>query len=192
MKRWLSVFSGLITTVLVAMLVAAAALAWSIRGSPERIPTVMGHKALSVLSGSMEPAIRTGDVIIIRPLGQSEAVREGDVITFRVKDQPEMLITHRVVGILSADGGPPAYLTRGDATAASETAVVNREQVLGRLAWRVPYFGYIVHFVRTPAGIMSFVVLPGLILIGLEVRSLWQMLTRRRAAPGHQRYHTGG
>ena len=86
----------------------------------DRIPAVFDYKVLSVLSGSMEPAIRTGDVIIVEPLRPEHEIREGDVITFRAADAPDMLITHRVIGIVSVNGEPAAYVTKGDANEAPD------------------------------------------------------------------------
>jgi signal peptidase I len=62
------------------------------------LPRLFGMPVLVVLSGSMEPALATGDVVIesrISPLDE----KVGDVVTVRDPERPERLITHRVRSI---------------------------------------------------------------------------------------------
>lgn len=175
MKVLWKVLNGLIIVALVLAVAAASLLAYSARRSGDAIPTVMNHKVLAVISGSMEPSIRTGDVIIVQPLTQpAEQVRDGDIITFRTREKADMLITHRVIGTVKVNGQPTAFVTRGDANEVKDLSTVLPEQVVGRYQWRVPYFGYISAFIRKPTGIVLFVILPGIILVGLEFRKLWQ------------------
>ena len=47
-----------------------------------------------VKSGSMEPAVRTGALVIIRPL---EAYKVGDVIMFGKDTKTQLPTTHRIV-----------------------------------------------------------------------------------------------
>lgn len=189
MKLFLKVLNTVITVGLVLVIGAAGALAFSARRSGDAIPSVLGHKVLTVISGSMEPAIMTGDVIIVKPVANPQAeIKDGDVITFRAKDDASMLITHRVVGTVLVNGTPAAFVTKGDANASEDFVPVSPEQVVGRYQWRVPLFGYLSSFLRKPLGIVLFVILPGLILIGLEFYKMWQAVleaekTKAEAAP---------
>ncbi|HWI50921.1 MAG TPA: signal peptidase I [Symbiobacteriaceae bacterium] len=183
MKTALKVLNILVTVVLVMIIGTASVLAFSARRSGDAIPTILGHKVLTVLSGSMEPAIHTGDVIIVQPLADpANEVRDGDVITFRTREKADMLITHRVTGTIKINGTPAGFTTKGDNNEAMDTQVVAPDQVIGRYQWRVPYFGYISSFVRKPLGIALFVILPGLIIIGLEFRKMWQAMSQEEAA----------
>ncbi|HWI66287.1 MAG TPA: signal peptidase I [Symbiobacteriaceae bacterium] len=182
MKLALKVLNILTTGALVLIIVAAAVLGFSARRSGDAIPTIAGHKVLSVLSGSMEPGIHTGDVIVVKPLADPAAeIKDGDIITFRVKEKPDMLITHRVMGTIKVAGKPIGYTTKGDNNEVIDREVVAPEQVLGRYEWRIPYFGYISSFIRKPLGIGLFVVLPGVIIIGLEFRKMWRLMTEEEA-----------
>lgn len=182
MKRVLQILNLAINVILVLAIGAAAMMAFAARRSQDGIPTVMGRKVLAIISGSMQPAIHTGDVIIVRPLGPGQVPNDGDIITFRSKDKPDMLITHRVVGTVKINGEPRAFLTKGDANDSLDLSAVALEQVIGRYAWRVPYFGYVANFLRRPPGILLFVILPGVVLIGLELRKLWKAVMESDAA----------
>ncbi|MFZ5643575.1 MAG: signal peptidase I [Bacillota bacterium] len=182
MKKLLNIINVAVTVVLVIVIAVTAFLAFSSRLSKDKMPTLAGHKVLTVLSGSMEPAIYTGDAIIIRPLAPEEAIREGDVITFRTREKADMLITHRVEGIVSVNGVPKAYVTKGDANDSQDLSTVSREQVVGIYKWRLPYFGYVSDFLHKPIGIVICVVIPGLILIGAEFVKIWKLLAEAEAA----------
>lgn len=95
---------------------------------------VTGWDRQVVVSGSMEPSLEVGDLILTEPLGD-ETVGKGDVITFRTPDGE--LVTHRVAAVLE-DG---SLRTQGDANASMDSDPVAPEQVegVGRLV--VPLVG---------------------------------------------------
>lgn len=182
MRRLLGILNVLMTAALVGVIGVTAFLAFSARLSRDRIPTLMGNKVLTVLSGSMEPAIRTGDAILVKPLAPDQTIREGEIITFRSSEQREMLITHRVVGVVAVNGEPRAYVTKGDANDTADLSTVGRDQVFGVYQGRILYLGYISNFLRKPAAILFLVILPGLVLIGFEFRRMWQALAEHEQA----------
>jgi signal peptidase len=181
MRLFLRIMNAVVTAALLMAIGLAGFLAFALKRSTDAIPTVMGHKVLSVVSGSMEPAIMTGDVIVVKPLGPGQAVQEGDVITYRTRENANMLITHRVVGAILVNGQPAAYVTKGDANPDQDLSTIALDQVVGRYSWRIPYFGYISNFMRRPGGIILLVVLPGLYLMGVEFRKLWLALSEAEA-----------
>lgn len=187
MKILWRILSGAVTAVLSIVLAATVVLAITGRRAPDRIPAILDYKVLSVLSGSMEPAIKTGDVIIVEPLKPEHQIAEGDVITFRAADAPDMLITHRVVGIVSVNGEPAAYVTKGDSNDTVDLSPVSRSQIVGIQRWRVPYYGYLSDFMRTPQGVVSLVIVPGVLLIAMEVRKIVQVVMEEEKAKQAQK-----
>jgi signal peptidase I len=104
------------------------------------VPGVLGLQAFSVMSGSMEPALKTGGTVLderIRPLD----ARPGDVVTFNDPNDHGRLITHRVRDV-SVRGGDAHFVTKGDANAASERWKVPLDERIGRVAFHMPYVGY--------------------------------------------------
>ena len=73
--------------------------------------SILGFTPLKVLSGSMEPAIKTGDLIVVKAIPDSN-IEEGDIITF--KTNPDTFVTHRVVEVFDQDGNI-SFKTKGDA-----------------------------------------------------------------------------
>ncbi len=182
MRVFLKILNAAVTALLVLLVIASTTLAISARRSRDAMPTIAGHKVLTVLSGSMEPVIHTGDVIVVRPLAAGEMPAEGDIVTFRTREQTDMLVTHRIIGTVTVNGTVTAWVTRGDANDSPDQSMLQPQQVVGRYQWRIPYFGYVVSFLHQPLGIILAVVLPGLVLIGVEIRRLWQLAAEAEAA----------
>jgi signal peptidase len=182
LRTGLKVLNILVTAGLILLILASTALAISARRSKDALPSVAGRKVLTVLSGSMTPAIRTGDVIVVKPVLPGERAKEGDVITFRAKEDGSMLITHRVVGLIQVEGKTVAYVTKGDNNQSQDLTPVPVDRVIGLYQWRIPFFGYVSNFIRKPFGILLFVIVPGLLFIGGELKKLWRALEDSEAS----------
>ncbi|WP_432524582.1 signal peptidase I [Kineococcus sp. SYSU DK006] len=107
----------------------AALLLWSL------VPAVLGWPTRVVVSGSMAPVLRPGDVVVAQPVGE-RAPEVGQVVVFADPSAPGRDVVHRVVGVEA--GG---YLTRGDANSAADPLPVPAEQVRGIARARIPLVG---------------------------------------------------
>lgn len=136
------------------------------------LPMVVGGQALTVMSGSMAPAVRTGDVVVVTPLRPLRA-RVGDVITFRDPHDRDRLITHRLRGV-EVDGGVARFVTRGDANTAAERFEMPATGTVGRVRYRLPKAGYVVGFAASPAGRVGLVIVPALLLGGWLLARIWR------------------
>ena len=116
-----------------------------------------------VLSGSMEPALSPGDVVIV---DASVPVEVGDVITYRT-GADTVPTTHRVVGV--QDGG---YETKGDANENADTGLVAPEGVIGGVVLTIPVVGHVILWANTPVGYVTLVVAP-LVLLGVTELLAW-------------------
>lgn len=136
------------------------------------LPNAFGARSLTVMSGSMEPTIGTGDVVVALRIPPLEA-RVGDVVTFRDPLDHARLITHRVREI-HVRGNLVTFVTKGDANSALERWAVPRSGTIGRVAFHIPRIGYAVAWIRTTRGILALIVLPALLLGLVELRRLWR------------------
>lgn len=112
-----------------------------------RLPMPFGYGCAVVLSGSMEPTISVGDMLIIKKTNDYQI---HDVIVF--DDQYE-LITHRIIDITKN-----GYITQGDANNV-EDGEIQKTLVRGEVILVIPMVGTIALAFKNP-----FVVLVGLIL----------------------------
>ena len=157
--------SGAASTVLgVIIALGALTLLLGILARPgqDGISRLFGHPVLTVLSGSMTPTFRPGDLVVDNPLPADRAgqLARGDVITFHVSGSNTELITHRIFAVRSLPGGQVAYQTKGDANNAPDQNLVAPAQIVGTYSQHVPFGGYILRAVRTKAIFFAVVLLP--------------------------------
>ena len=103
------------------------------------LPTVAGYQSLTVVSGSMEPTLRTGSVVIDEVISPAEA-RPGDIVTFQDPLRPRQL-THRLQKV-RVEGDTFYMVTLGDANDAPERWNVPRDGQIGRVVAHLPKLGY--------------------------------------------------
>lgn len=145
----------------------------------EKTPWIKGYKPLTVLGGSMEPAIHVGSVVLVSPVETAD-IGVGDIITFKTpqdskvfEDYPGSLTTHRVVEVIGGDGAL-GFKTMGDANEDPDSWVVPAADVLGKAGFSIPYVGYFVNFARTRNGFLLLVILPAVLIIIGEIRNIFR------------------
>lgn len=129
---------------------------------------VAGFQTRIVTSGSMEPAIKTGSIVIVRP---SEVYEDGDIITFYERGKEELPTTHRIIGSELAEGRLQ-FITQGDANKDPDQRPVSADQVVGRVVAVAPGFGYVLAFARTWYGLLLLVGLPFLLVVVEEASNI--------------------
>ncbi|MGZ4134910.1 MAG: signal peptidase I SipW [Tumebacillaceae bacterium] len=174
--KWLS---KIVTTLLILLLVLMlfVTISSKVNGGA---PKVFGKEIFTVLSGSMEPGIKTGSIIAVKPVGNPlvETFKKGDVITFKAVDNENMLITHRIVDV-QGTGANLQYVTRGDNNDAQDPLPVPAGNVVAQYAnFTIPYLGYILSWVKTKVGIAVLLFVPGVILFVQPLISLYRSMSR--------------
>ena len=144
------------------------------------VATAMGWKIGTVVSGSMEPNMGTGQMAIAKPLNP-DLIQIGDVIAFRSPDDPHSIITHRVIEIVE-DENNVRFRTKGDANSGPDNFVVPAENLEGKIILHVPYLGYLVRFSQTSLGLITMSAVATSVLViawMLGVRGPELKITRR-------------
>ena len=130
-------------------------------------PLFVGGFFSVIMSGSMEPTIPVGSVVIVKKVNP-EDVKVGDVIAFEAGESATM---HRVVEKVVEDGSF-YFRTKGDANEDPDPWIVKPEDVRGALLLTIPYYGYLIWFAGTPIGVALFILVPAIILIANEIRNI--------------------
>lgn len=138
------------------------------------VPITGNYKIMTVLSGSMEPEIKGGSIIIVKPYSDYKI---GDVITFGPRNETQTPTTHRIYDI-KVVGGSPVYITKGDANNAPDQKEVNKSDVLGKVLFSVPFMGYVVDFVKKPIGFILIIIVPAAIIIYDEIKKIWKEILK--------------
>lgn len=136
-------------------------------------PIPGNYQLYVVQSGSMEPTIRTGAIVLVKP--QSE-YKVGDIITFTAnrRDEP---ITHRVDDV-RLQGGEPVFVTKGDANNAPDDKEVAQKDIIGRVLFDVPFVGFAVAATKTPIGFVALIVVPAALLILDQLYQIFKEVRR--------------
>lgn len=142
------------------------------------VPSLLGGRALTVMSGSMEPAVGVGDVVIDSRVAPVD-VRVGDIVTFPDPEESSRLITHRVRQVRLADG-VAHFVTKGDNTNATERWELPASGSIGRVEYRIPLLGFLVFWLHGPFARIGLIVIPALLLAGFE---LWRIWRPQRSGP---------
>jgi signal peptidase len=122
-----------------------------------------------VKSGSMEPTIPTGSLVIVKPM-QNYGI--GDVITFGADTKTEIPTTHRIIGYESDAEGRSVYRTQGDANEDPDANPVAKGEVIGKVVLHLPYVGFVLDFARQPLGFALLIGVPAALVIVEEVLTI--------------------
>ena len=135
-------FGNVVTALFIALLLAMALLL-----SP--LTQVFGGlQLLAVTSGSMAPSIPTGSMVGVRPVPASD-LKIGDVITFVNLNTPDLLVTHRIVGLDLRDG-QTMLTTKGDANDAVDALSAPASRAVGRVEFALPLLGDVMMWLGSP------------------------------------------
>lgn len=139
-----------------------------------------GYRLLVVQSGSMEPSIGVGSIVLTKPTSDFVSpvsiskFNTGDVITFQ---SGKALVSHRVVETESQNGAF-SYKTKGDANKSSDPSLVAEKNVVGKVITSAPGIGRIVNYAKTPIGYFLMILIPSLYVIISETFVLWKELKK--------------
>ncbi len=150
---------GLSAVVLVLSAIALVAVA---------VAAASGLRIRIEQSGSMAPALNTGDLVIVKQIPAGSA-RVGDVIG--VRSPYGQVIVHRVTALQPHPSGI-AIATRGDANPTGERWVVPRNSEVALVKGSVPHAGAAIDAVQGSLAAAA-VLLAGLLLAFGQLRSIW-------------------
>ena len=96
------------------------------------------YHLLAIGSGSMEPNIHVGDMVLVEKTDKYDEIEEGDVLVFR---HANVVMVHRLIG-RTEQGGKYYFKTQGDANASADSWEVSQGDVIGVAKGRIIAFGY--------------------------------------------------
>lgn len=168
-SNFFAALGALLCLLLVPILVINCTLIIKSTIDKDRVPTAFGLFPMIVLTNSMEPGIRSGDLVLCRT-ASPESILEGDIICYYSNPMVGLeTVTHRVIGVNTAEDGTRSFITKGDANNAEDKAPVPQSNVVGKYITRFRGLGNVAMFMQTNKGILCCVVLPLVLLIVFEM-----------------------
>ena len=169
LHKALTIVGIVMCVILVPILIVNCTLIVKSFVNKEKVPDFGGVLPLIVLTDSMYPDIKSGDIIICRT-AEAEEIAEGDVISFfDPAGKGTAVVTHKVIERIE-ENGEISFRTKGINNNAEDRLPVPAENLVGKyLNIRIPGAGNVALFMQTTAGFIVCVFVPLLALVGYDI-----------------------
>ena len=130
--------------------------------------SIFNYRMFTVISGSMEPKYKIGDVLIAKEV-KPNTIKVGDTISYlgTVNSFRDKVVTHEVKSIEITDG-KYFFHTKGLANLV-EDPVVSENQLYGKVVYKCFIISLIYKIVSTNVGFYLFIIIPVLYIISSEI-----------------------
>lgn len=130
--------------------------------------SIFNYRMFTVISGSMEPKYKIGDVLIAKEIAPEE-IKVGDTISYlgNVNSFKDKVVTHQVVGIETIDG--KYYFHSKGLANIVEDPLVSANQLYGKVIYKCIIISLIYKIVSTNIGFYLFIIIPILYIISSEI-----------------------
>ena len=143
---------------------------------------LIGFRPAVVLTGSMEPTITPGDMIIYKGISE-ENIKVGDILTFYMTqesmDNHSITYTHRVIAVKTNDLGQVVFQMQGDANESPDSILIPEERILGKVNFIVPWIGQLFLFVKNNFLLVSGMIF-AIILVGYFAIKFFKSLKKTK------------
>lgn len=94
-------------------------------------------------------------------------------------EKPQETTTHRIVGV-EYQGNNIFFATQGDANGSPDLTKTILSQIVGKVIFKIPYFGYVVAFSRTLPGVVILIIIPATIIVYDEINKIKEEIKKRK------------
>lgn len=168
-EKAISIAAIVVSLLLIPILILNMVLILKNAINPDKVPSIGKMTPLIVLTESMEPKIKDGDLIVTK-ITATEDIGEDDVIAFfDPASKNNSVVTHRVIGKYT-EGGKVYFETQGDNNDIADKYDVPADKVIG--VWhgfRLPLLGHVMLFMQSTWGLIVCIALPVSLFVVLEV-----------------------
>lgn len=175
----MKIVSNIFYALFIALLLAIAGLFLA-----SMLPIPGNIEIKIVKSGSMEPTILTGSIVVVKP---QNSYAKNDIITFGEDTRQQIPTTHRIIDI-QGDFSTLTYITKGDANEEQDGEPITQRDIIGKVVFWVPYMGYILDFARQPLGFTLMIGIPaGIIILDEMIRIFNEVRGMKKATVAKRR-----
>lgn len=134
-------------------------------------PSAFGFRTYSIITKSMEPVLKKGDVILVQERNTS-SYKVGDIITFKGTsgDLKGKIVTHEIIGI-KLENGKNIFYTKGIQNI-SEDPAVYEDEILGKYIYKFKFFSLIERIMDTKIGFILIIIIPLGYIYFYEIRDI--------------------
>lgn len=166
--RIITVIGIILCVILIPIIIINCTLILKQFINKDKVPSVGGIFPMIVLTDSMAGTFDSGSLIICKTADPAD-VEAGDIICFYdPTGSGTTTVTHRVARVETDEDGTLSFITKGDANNAEDTSPVPAENLVGVYQFHIDGLGSFAMFMQTTQGLILFIALPVLLLIGYD------------------------
>lgn len=160
LKKILDIFCWVIIAVLVASVIISVIARFN-----GTVPSVFGYSVYRVSSGSMEPELKIGDVILGKSVDNPESIKVGDIVTYKGSGElTGMFITHKVIVAPHEENGELMLQTKGIANEVADSPI-NVDRVQSVVICEIEFLAHFYNFFFSSWGLLAIIALIILVFI---------------------------
>ena len=179
-KKLFKIIKNVLNVVVTVFVILFVLVVFLQRFSNNRI-SFFDYRLFTVVTG-MTPKYEIGDVLIAKEV-EPQDIKKGDTISYlgRSGTFKDKVVTHQVVDIEQDQDGNYIFHTKGLANLI-EDPIVYEDQLYGVVQAKATILSFIYKVIGTPIGMLIFVVIPILYIVGSEIIiALLEKEERRRS-----------
>lgn len=170
-SKFMRGISALVTILLILAVALCVYIVFQILNDGQA--SVFGFMMFRVVTGSMEPTMPVGTLLVTKQVDIS-AVDINDIVCFRTYDALiyGSVVTHRVVDIIR-DGSGILLETKGDANLVADGYYVSQENLIGKVVWYTGGNNVLTtafSFLSNKVGFLGCIVFPCLLVSGMVLQ----------------------
>lgn len=169
-------------TTLLLLLAVVFCLFITIQSMSQGYVQFFGHSLFRVVTGSMEPAIPVGTILLAQETPVEE-IQVDDIVCFRSTNPGSsgMIVTHRVVGVYDTPDDIRCLRTKGDNNLSVDANPVTEQYLIGRIIWHTgdgSIMAGFISFITGENGFFVCLILPVLLIAAWIFRDAAKNLKR--------------
>lgn len=166
-RRIRAVFQAIFYVFLIFLTVCTASILYQKVVEKSDHVNLFGYKPYIVISGSMDPIIKIGDMLIVKKLPDDQLAVD-DIVTFA--DEGGVVVTHRIVDILIKDG-QRYFQTKGDVNNTNDVGLTPGADIIGKYCFKIEQGGFYLKEIMSLRGLMCLELVVVVIYIGMSRKS---------------------
>ena len=169
-KKVFKIINSIVNVIIVLLVISFLLIICLQRFTNNKI-SFFDYRIFTVVTGSMEPKYKIGDILIAKEKDPSE-IKVGDAISYvaRRDEIKGNVVTHEVVNITKDEDGRYLFHSKGLANLI-EDPVVYEDQLYGVVIYKTKILSFVKKIVSTDIGMILFVIIPILYIIVSEMIS---------------------
>lgn len=169
--KTLTIAGIVLCIILIPILIMNVTLIIKSYTNDQEVPGIGNTVPFIVLTESMDPVIKAGDMIICSKVEDKTTLKKGDIISFfDPAGNGLSVVTHRIdEDPIVTESGKLEFVTKGDNNNTQDIYHVSEDKVIGIYKFRIPGLGRISMFMSTTPGLIICVFCPLVLLVGYDM-----------------------